>query len=147
MLESYGQKGTHVHCWWESNWYKPLWRTVWRLLKNLRLQLLCVCVYVCVCMWVHVLIASVMSNSYVTTWTVACQAPLSMEFSRQEYWSRLPFPSPGGLPDPGTEPESPELQADSLPLSHQGSPCCYLKPKVWVRILRWATWTIGILCP
>ena len=49
------------------------------------------------------------------TWTVACQAPLSMGFSRQEYWSGLPFPSPGDLPDPGIEPGSPTLQADSLP--------------------------------
>ena len=48
-------------------------------------------------------------------WTVVCQVPLSMEFSRQEYWSGLPFPSPGDLPDPGMEPGSPELQADSLP--------------------------------
>ena len=49
-----------------------------------------------------------------TPWTVACQAPLSMGFSRQEYWSVLPFPSPGDLPDPGFEPRSPALQADSL---------------------------------
>ena len=47
--------------------------------------------------------------------TVAHQAPLSMEFSRQEYWSGLPFPSPGDLPDPGIEARSPELQADALP--------------------------------
>ena len=52
----------------------------------------------------------------------AHQAPLSMEFSRQAYWSELPLPSPGDLPDPGIEPGSPALQADSLPLSHQGSP-------------------------
>ena len=50
-----------------------------------------------------------------TPWTVACLAPLSMEFSRQEYWSGLPFPSPEDLPDPGIEPRSPILQADSLP--------------------------------
>ena len=50
-----------------------------------------------------------------TPWTVARQAPLSMEFSRQEYWSGLPFPSPGDLPYPGIEPRSPTLQADSLP--------------------------------
>ena len=49
-----------------------------------------------------------------TPWTVACRAPLSMGFSRQEYWSGLPFPSPGDLPDPGIEPRSPALQADSL---------------------------------
>ena len=55
-----------------------------------------------------------MSNS-ATPWTIACQAPLSMGFSRQEYWSGLPFPSPGDLPDPGIEHRSPTLQADSLP--------------------------------
>ena len=55
-------------------------------------------------------------------WTVAYQAPLSMEFSRKEYWSGLPFPSPGGLPDPGIEPRSPALQADALPSElNQGS--------------------------
>ena len=67
---------------------------------------------------------SVMSNS-VTPWTAALQAPLSMEFSRQEYWSGLPFPTPGNLPSPGTEtasPESPALQVDFLPLSHLGRP-------------------------
>ena len=56
-----------------------------------------------------------MSNSSVTLWTVALQAPLSMGFSRQKYWSRLPFPSPGDLPDPGIKPRSAALQADSLP--------------------------------
>ena len=50
-----------------------------------------------------------------TPWTAAHQAPLSMEFSRQEYWSGLPFSSPGDLPDLGIEPGSPALQADSLP--------------------------------
>ena len=54
-------------------------------------------------------------------WTaVACQAPLSMEFSRQEYWSGLPFPSPGDLPYPGIKPRSPALQADSLPSEPSG---------------------------
>ena len=50
----------------------------------------------------------------VTPWTVAHQVLLSMEFARQEYWSRLPFPSPGDLPNPGIEPGFPALQADSL---------------------------------
>ena len=50
-----------------------------------------------------------------TPWTVAYQAPPSLEFSRQEYWSGLPFPSPGDLPDPGIEPGSPALQVDALP--------------------------------
>ena len=51
---------------------------------------------------------------FVTPWTVAHQAPLSMGFSRQEYWSGLPFPSPEDLPDPGIEPRSPALQTDAL---------------------------------
>ena len=49
------------------------------------------------------------SSSFVTTWTVAHQCPLSMEFSRQEYWSGLPFPSPEDLPDPGIEAQPPAL--------------------------------------
>ena len=52
---------------------------------------------------------------FVTPWTVAHHVPLSMEFSRQEYWSGLLFPSPGDLPDPGIEPESLALWADALP--------------------------------
>ena len=55
-----------------------------------------------------------MSDS-VTPWSVALQVPLSMEFSRQEYWSGLPYPSPGDLPNPGIQPGSPRLKADSLP--------------------------------
>ena len=54
--------------------------------------------------------------------TVACQAPLPMEFSKQEYWSRLPFPSPGDLPDSWFEPWSPALQVDSLPPEPPGKP-------------------------
>ena len=50
-----------------------------------------------------------------TPWTIAYQAPLSMGFSKLEYWSGLPFPSPEDLPDPGIEPRSPAVQADSLP--------------------------------
>ena len=59
---------------------------------------------------------------FVTTWTVAYQAPQSVEFSRQEYWSGLPFPSPGDLPNPGTEPRSLTLQADALPSEPPGNP-------------------------
>ena len=57
---------------------------------------------------------------FVTPWSVAHQAPLSMEFPRQEYWNGLPFPSPGDLPDPGIEPGSPALQTDSLPSGPPG---------------------------
>ena len=56
-----------------------------------------------------------MSDSFLTLWTVAHQAPLSMRFSRQEYWSGFLFLSPGDLPDPGIEPRSPALQVNSLP--------------------------------
>ena len=54
-----------------------------------------------------------------TPWTVSCQTSLSMGFSRQEYWSGLPFPSPGNLPDTGIKPRSPALQADPLPIELQ----------------------------
>ena len=66
-----------------------------------------------------------MSDS-ATLWTVAHQAPLSMEFSKQEHWSALPFPPPGDLPDIGMEPTSPmspALQVVSALLTHQVSPC------------------------
>ena len=79
---------------------------------------LCVCVCVSVCLCIS---HSVMSDS-ATSRTVAHQAPLSMEFSRQEYWSGLPFPSPGDLPDPGIKARSPTLQADSLLSESPGKP-------------------------
>ena len=59
---------------------------------------------------------------FVTPWTVAYKAPLSMEFSRQEYWSGLPFPSTGDLTNAGIEPGSPSLQADALPSEPPGKP-------------------------
>ena len=59
---------------------------------------------------------------FATPWTVDCQAPLTIGFSRQGYWSGLPFPSPEGLPDPGIEPRSPALQAVSLPSEPPGKP-------------------------
>ena len=77
---------------------------------------------------------------FVTLWTVAHQASLSVGFSGQEYWSRLPCSPPGDLPDPGIEsvsPLAPVLQADSLPLSHQGSPCNIIKSLSLIFILCW----------
>ena len=62
---------------------------------------------------IHSISHSVVSDS-VTPWTIDCQAPPSMKFFRQGYWSRLPFPSPGDLPHPGIEPGSPALQADGF---------------------------------
>ena len=55
-------------------------------------------------------------------WTIACQTPLSIGFPRQEYWSGLPFPSPGDLPDAGIEPGSLSLQADALTSEPPGKP-------------------------
>ena len=71
-----------------------------------------VCMCVCVCTRAKSLQSC---PTLCDPWTVACQAPLSMGFSRQEHWSGLPFPSPGDLPDPGIEHGSPALQAGSLP--------------------------------
>ena len=75
----------------------------------------------------HLLLFShkVMSDSFVTPWTVACQTPLFMGFSRQEYWRGLPFPSRVDLSDSGTETgslASPALASGFLAVSHQGSP-------------------------
>ena len=71
-------------------------------------------------MWLVCLV----TKSYLTLlrspWTIACQAPLSMGFLRQEYWRGLPFPTAGDLPDQRMEPMSPAWQVDSLPLSYQG---------------------------
>ena len=66
-----------------------------------------------------------MSNSLVTLWTIACQAPLSMEFSRQEYWSGLPFPSPGNLLNLGIKPSCPALAGGFFTTEPPGkSHCC-----------------------
>ena len=65
---------------------------------------------------------------FATPWTVAHQTPPSTEFSRQEYWSGLPFPFPGDLPNSGTEPGSPALQADALPSEPPGKPFRMDKP-------------------
>ena len=67
---------------------------------------------------------------FATPWTVAYQASLSMGFSRQEYWSGLPFPSPGDLPDPGIAPRSPTLEADTLTSEPPGKPKSNYKSEV-----------------
>ena len=64
---------------------------------------------------------------FATLWTVDYQAPPSMEFSRQEYWTGLPFPSPGDLPDPGIKPGSPSLEADALTFEPPGRNSIYMK--------------------
>ena len=95
--------------------------------------IVCVCVCVCLCVCLYIvesmlayLHAKLLKSCLtVILWTVACQAPLSTGFSRQEYWSGLPCPPPGDLPNPGMEPTfpaAPALQADFLLLSHQEAP-------------------------
>ena len=93
-----------------------------QLLSGLNLQYFivthCVCVCVCVCS---------VSWLCLTLWTIASQAPLSMEFSRQEYWSRFPFPTPGDLPDQGMEPTSlvpPALAGGFFTTESPGKPIC-----------------------
>ena len=90
-------------------------------------------VCVCVCVWNHFSHVQL----FTTLWTIVCQAPLSMGFSRQEYWSGFPFSSPGDLPNPGIEPSfltSPALVGVSFttlaPPGHQGSP----SPLEWVAV-------------
>ena len=68
-----------------------------------------------------------------TPWTVAYQVPPFMGFSRQDYWSGLPFPSPGDLPDPGIEPRSPALWADALSSKPPGKPGMSEKEKQLAR--------------
>ena len=75
------------------------------------------CVCVCVCVW-----SVTQFCLFVTDWTVARQAPLSIAFSRQEHWSGLLCPSPGDLPNPGIKPRLPVLHADSLPPEIPGKP-------------------------
>ena len=86
-----------------------------------------------------------------TPWTVACQAPLSMGFSRQEYWSGLPFPSPGDLPDSGIEPKSPVSPVRQMMLSHQRNPHSFLSSNNmplygWTRFVSIHSFTDGYLC-
>ena len=85
----------------------------------------CVCVCVCVCVHAPVCLVAQSCPLFVTSWTVAHQALLSMGFSRQECWNGLPFPSPGDLPDPGFKPVSPGSSALTdglLPTEPLGKP-------------------------
>ena len=73
---------------------------------------------------------SVVSDSFATPWTVAHQAPPSMGFSRQEYWSGLPFPSAGDFPNPEIKSRSPALQADALTSEPPGKPYEIIKGSI-----------------
>ena len=82
---------------------------------------------------------------FVTLWTIAHQGPLSMGFTRQEYWSGLPFPSPGDLPDSGIEPQSPSLQTDSLPSEPPGNPVLLIRVPDY-SLLYTSPWLGRFLC-
>ena len=82
---------------------------------------------------------------FVKPWTVAHQAPLSLGFSRQEYWSGLPFPSPGELPDPGLKPRSPPLQADASTSEPPGKPQTKRKQEMNPVLRMEQHWMIGKL--
>ena len=88
-----------------------------------------------ICMYEVKWSRSVVSDS-ATPWTIAHQVPPSMGFSRQEYWSGLPFPSPGDLPDLGIEPWSPTLQADALTSEPPGKPYMYIL--IYIYLQRYA---------
>ena len=85
------------------------------------------CIYNCIFMKVKVKMKSLSRvRLFTTLWTVAHQASPSMEFSRQEYWGGLPVLSPGDLPNPGIEPRSPALQADTLTSEPPGKPIVFI---------------------
>ena len=85
-----GEKRMLLHCWWECKLIQPLWKMVWKVKVKVK-SLSCV-------------------RLFVTPWTILHKAPPSMGFSRQEYWSGLPFPSPGNLPNPGIDSRSPHCR-------------------------------------
>ena len=111
--------------------------------SQLRAQFLPWLLFVCVCYSLS------HAQLFATPWTVAHQAPLSMGFSKQEYWSGLPFPPPGDLANPGIEPKSPALQADSFLSEPPGKLSFYLLRPKWAgacartspaRLLRLRRW-------
>ena len=132
-----------IHCWWECKLVQPLWNTVWNFLKNIKIKLpydpavpflaiypkealcsiftianawKCLSVHQWIYLYVHArtLSFSVVSNSFRPHGLQPARLLHPWEFSRQEYWSGLPCPPPGVLPNPGIEPRSPTLQVDSL---------------------------------
>jgi len=116
-----------VCCVHRNRWFYSKWA---RCCLNCVLcvyECVCVCMSVCVCVYECVCVSPFSCVwLFATPWTVAHQAPLSKEFCRQEYWSGLPFPSLGDLPDLGIKPRSLVLQADSLPSEPSGKPVTLL---------------------
>ena len=107
-----GKRGNLMYCWWGCKVLQSLWKTVWSFLKKIKdTTTIHVCMLRCFsCVWLSV-----------TPWIVALQAPLSMGFSRQEYWSGLPFSSPGIFPTQGLNSGIWHCRRILHPLRHQGS--------------------------
>ena len=125
----HGQRSLAVYHSWghkESDTTEWLTLTLPYTVTNTHIHI-CVCVYTHIYMYACMLSCSSHVWLFVTSWTVPRQASLSMGFSRQGYWSGLPCPPPGDLPNPGIKPRSPTLQADSLSAEPQGKPEFQLK--------------------
>ena len=105
---------THSHC--KGPEFNPTCHMTWQKRKKMAEM-----VNLLLCMVVVGGLVAQSCPSLEIPWTIAHQAPLSMGFSRWEYWSDLPFPSPGDLPDPGIKPTSLALQVDSLPILPPGN--------------------------
>ena len=103
-----GSKNSNGESWRNASWFQAA-------TQPLRVALPRGCLVCCCCL---------VAKSCLTPWTMAHQAPVSMAFSRQEYWSGLPFPSPGALPDPGAEPASSALAGRFFTVQPPGKPNC-----------------------
>ena len=130
MLEMVLRKGTLLHCCWKGKLVQPLWKTVWRFIRKVKTKLPydsvipLLGIYLDKVKWSEVKLLSRV-QPFAAPLIVAHQVSLSVEFSRQEYWGELSFPSPGDFPDPGLNPFLLHLlhrQANSLPLCYLGSP-------------------------
>ena len=103
-----GSKNSNGESWRKAPWFQAT-------AQSPRVALLCECLVCCCCL---------VAKLCLTPWTIAHQAPVSMGFSRQEYWSGLPFPSPGDLPEPGVEPASSVLVGRFFTVEAPGKPSC-----------------------
>ena len=116
-------------CWWRRKYMLRLAVIIFppTVISSRSLNLVCQVTSVCMCVSVHMLSHVWL---FATPWTIARQAPLSMGFFRQEYWSELPFPSPGDLPHPGMEPTSPSLAGGFFTTEPPGKTDLWFEPRV-----------------
>ena len=113
---------------WDEEYSSCHSKSLWNCSVNLVIlsgRLLCELLSVFFLFYNSVMVSCSVVSDSLSPWTVAHQDPLSMEFSSQEYWSGLPFPLPGDLPDPGIKSESPALQADFITTELPGKPILF----------------------